>query len=90
MERKTMSNEKEMVERRIERLCFYLDAQSLTKEYQLAMASCANVMVKFPVSSVVLANYMKVKHSFLQEKILQYFRDRPDSQTPIEMSKDGT
>lgn len=88
MERKIVSDEKEMVERRIERLCSHLGAQSITEEYQLAMASCAKVMVKFPVSSVVLADYMKGKYRSFQEKILQYFRDRPELQTPIEISKD--
>ena len=83
-----MSDKKEMVERRIERLCSHLGAQSITEDYQLAMASCAKVVVKFPVSSVVLADYMKGKHRCLQEKILQYFRDQPELQVPIEISKD--
>jgi hypothetical protein len=56
MERKTVPDEQKMVERRIERLFSHLGAQSLTEEYQLATASCAKVMVKFSVSSVVLAD----------------------------------
>lgn len=82
-----MPTGKEIAERRIETVCSHLGAQVLAKDHQLALASCAKVVVKFPVSSVVLADYMKGKHRCLQEKIFQYFRDHPELQTPVEISK---
>eukprot|EP01018_Ginkgo_biloba_P038487 Gb_06285 [translate_table: standard] len=88
MEKQNVQEEKEIVERRVERLCSHLGAQSLTKESQLAMTSCAKVMVKFPVSSVVLSDYMKGKYRSIQEKIFQYFSEHPELQTPVEISKD--
>lgn len=88
MENQGTSEGREIVERRIERLSSHLGARALINENQLAMVSCAKVMVKFPVSSVVLADYMKGNHMGIQEKIFQYFKDHPELQTPVEIFKD--
>eukprot|EP00252_Welwitschia_mirabilis_P022679 TRINITY_DN6209_c0_g1_i1.p1 TRINITY_DN6209_c0_g1~~TRINITY_DN6209_c0_g1_i1.p1 ORF type:complete len:688 (-),score=124.73 TRINITY_DN6209_c0_g1_i1:361-2424(-) len=82
---------KQIVERRMDRLCSHLGVGSVPRSLEdgfLRMEGCAKRTVKYSVSSGLLADYMKGKHRKLQERIILYFRDHPELQTPLEMTKE--
>lgn len=49
------------------------------------MVTCA-ARAKLDVNQTQLTLYMRGKHRDLQEKVYEFFRSRPDLQTPIEIS----
>lgn len=44
--------------------------------------------MKLSVNTALLSDFMRGKHRGIQEKVYEYFKSRPDLQTPVEISKD--
>ncbi|XP_065876552.1 acyl-coenzyme A oxidase 2, peroxisomal isoform X2 [Euphorbia lathyris] len=82
----TAEDEKQRVDRRIERLSLHL--QPLYKESQQVWMTRCRGKEKLEVKTEKLALYIKGKHRDLQEKVIEYFKSRPELVTPVEISKD--
>ena len=53
----------------------------------LEAENCSRSIVRRPVSTMVLADYMAGPHRALKEKIFHYFQAHPELQVPVEISK---
>lgn len=77
-----------MVSRRIDALASHLGAVSLVREHQLCREACAKTLVKHAVNVSVLSSFMAGGYQADREKVFRFFIQRPDLQTPVELSKD--
>lgn len=82
-------HEDQPITRRINRLTLHLNPASPKSDHRLdiQLLTCA-ARAKLNVSTPHLSSYMRGKHRDLQEKVYEFFKSRPDLQTPIEISKD--
>ncbi|XP_027179498.1 acyl-coenzyme A oxidase 2, peroxisomal [Coffea eugenioides] len=78
--------------RRIERLSLHLNPFSSNhydlSHQQMTMLICAARAKKIEVKVVELSSFMRGKHRDIQEQVFDYFKSRPELQTPLEISKD--
>nr|AFQ93694.1 acyl-CoA oxidase 2 [Prunus persica] len=78
--------------RRIQRLSLHLtpnypQPKNDATHHQLQLLECAKAaMLKVDTDS--LSNYLRGKHKDIQDRVLDYFNNRPDLQTPLEILKD--
>ncbi|MED6122549.1 Acyl-coenzyme A oxidase 2, peroxisomal [Stylosanthes scabra] len=78
--------EDETVSRRIERVRRHLEGVPYcVGQRQVEMLACARV--KMSVDTAFLSGYMRGKHRDIQEKVYEYFNNRPELQTPVEILK---
>ncbi|KAL6337859.1 hypothetical protein AAG906_002324 [Vitis piasezkii] len=85
----TAEDESQLVSRRIQRLSLHLTPipnSFIRDHHQLQLLTCARV--KLSVNTALLSDFMRGKHRGIQEKVYEYFKSRPDLQTPVEISKD--
>nr|AAF14635.1 acyl-CoA oxidase [Petroselinum crispum] len=80
----TAENDDQTTARRIQRLSLHLNP-TLTDNTTIEMVTCA-ARAKLNVNTTQLTLFMRGKHRDLQEKVYEFFRSRPDLQTPIEIS----
>ncbi|KAG5529423.1 hypothetical protein RHGRI_029971 [Rhododendron griersonianum] len=73
--------------RRIQRLQLHLNPLVVPRENVLELLSCA-AKAKLSVNTQQLSDYMRGKHRDIQERIFDYYKSRPDLQTPVEISMD--
>nr|GLL19439.1 acyl-coenzyme A oxidase 2, peroxisomal-like [Ipomoea trifida] len=82
--------EMQLIHRRMRRLSLHLNP-ALSPDFPdrgLEMVMCAGKAKVLQVRTEVLLQYMKGRHRDIQDKVYEYFKSRPDLQTPIEISKD--
>ncbi|KAJ6802424.1 acyl-coenzyme A oxidase 2, peroxisomal [Iris pallida] len=74
--------------RRIERLSLHLQAppSSIPTVSPLLSSPCGSSKLLSPVNPEALSEYMRGRHREVQERIFDFFRSRPDLQTPVEIS----
>ncbi|XP_050368003.1 acyl-coenzyme A oxidase 2, peroxisomal [Argentina anserina] len=87
----TAEDESRSAARRIERLSLHLaPAVSISPpdDRQIARLECAKDAAKLNVDTRSLSAYMRGKHREIQDKVMDYFNNRPDLQTPVEILKD--
>ncbi|WJZ91580.1 hypothetical protein VitviT2T_010638 [Vitis vinifera] len=85
----TAEDESQLVSRRIQRLSLHLTPipnSFIRDHHQLQLLTCARV--KLSVNTALLSDFLRGKHRGIQEKVYEYFKSRPDLQTPVEISKD--
>lgn len=76
--------------RRVRRLAAHLQsAADLAGEAQLARAACARVTVRHPVNVPALTEFLAGGHREDKERVLRFFQERPELQTPVEIAKDA-
>lgn len=78
--------------RRIQRLSLHLtpnypQPQNDATHHQLQLLECAKAAT-LKVDTDSLSNYLRGKHKDIQDRVLDYFNNRPDLQTPLEILKD--
>jgi len=76
----------EVAQRRLDRIASHLCDSSLVQEEQLSRELCAK-LIKRPVNPSVLANLMAGGYPADREKIFNFFINRPDLETPVEIAK---
>ncbi|KAL3524737.1 hypothetical protein ACH5RR_013109 [Cinchona calisaya] len=75
--------------RRIERLSLHLNPSPNHHNLsQIEMLICAGRVKKIDVKVAELSSFMRGKHRDIQERVFEYFKSRPELQTPLEISKD--
>ncbi|WCJ31850.1 Acyl-coenzyme A oxidase 2 peroxisomal [Euphorbia peplus] len=84
-----MQPEKLRMNRRIEQLRMHLEPVSRGESQEVWMGECrGNKESNLQVKGEKLAVYMRGKHRDIQEKVIDYFRSKPELVTPVEVSKD--
>lgn len=82
--------------RRVERLLFHLSPSRPLLDHRLdhdhssviELLNCAGRTKKIEVNKDELSRLMRGTHRDIQEKVFDYFKSRPELQTPIEISMD--
>lgn len=74
--------------RRIERLSLHLHPppSSIPTVSPFLPSPCGSSKLLSPVNPEALSEYMRGRHREVQERIFDFFRSRPDLQTPVEIS----
>lgn len=83
-------DQQQPITRRMQRLSLHLNPTIPNPDHQhldLRLLTCAG-RGKLNVSTQHLSSYMRGKHRDSQQKVYDFFKSRPDLQTPIEISKD--
>ncbi|KAG5529420.1 hypothetical protein RHGRI_029971 [Rhododendron griersonianum] len=83
----TAEDDDQPATRRIQRLQLHLNPPVVPRENVLELLSCA-AKAKLSVNTQQLSDYMRGKHRDIQERIFDYYKSRPDLQTPVEISMD--
>lgn len=76
--------------RRIERLSLHVNPtpNHHNLSQQMEMMICAGRAKNIEVKVEQLSSFMRGKHRDIQERVFEYFKSRPELQTPVEISKD--
>lgn len=83
----TAEDDDQPATRRIQRLQLHLNPPVVPRENVLELLSCA-AKAKLSVNTQQLSDYMRGKHRDIQERIFDYYKSRPELQTPVEISMD--
>ncbi|XP_024375799.1 acyl-coenzyme A oxidase 2, peroxisomal [Physcomitrium patens] len=76
----------EVAQRRLDRLASHFSEENILKEEQLSREVCAK-LIRRSVNSSVLASLMAGCYPADREKIFNFFINRPDLETPVEIAK---
>lgn len=78
--------DRKVAQRRLDRIASHLCNSSLVQEEQLSRELCAK-LIKRPVNPSFLASLMAGGYPADREKIFDFFVNRPDLETPVEIAK---